>query len=182
MKAKLLAEDYDIPPVHLQPITAEELEQSKALTAAPQTISLHSTTSQSIESQPSKSTANWQLPLTYPQHSTKVEDAGVQTTPPKKHYFMQDECDFSTGQPIDEICQALIATNIREQDKCCEDQSISGDELKEKRPLQFVSSHPVVEEIDSFLLDFRRARDPMHTSPPASGDSNTSSEWEFLDN
>ncbi|KAH8254472.1 hypothetical protein KR032_010269 [Drosophila birchii] len=57
-------------------------------------------------------------------------------------------------------------------------------------PLKFVKSQPkaslIVEdetEYSSFLPDFRRAGDPLRKeTPPTTSDSNTSSEWEFLDN
>ncbi|KAH8331737.1 hypothetical protein KR074_010628 [Drosophila pseudoananassae] len=80
--------------------------------------------------------------------------------------------DYYAGQPVDGI-QALAPSKPK------------------VAPLKFVKTQPkpalAVEEgedgeYSSFLPDFRRAGDPLRKEAPATSDSNTSSEWEFLDN
>ncbi|XP_037951674.1 WD repeat-containing protein CG11141 [Teleopsis dalmanni] len=139
-----------------------------------------------------------ELKHAYPRQS-KVEDAGVQTSPNKKFYYVPD---FSTGQPVDDIIQTLRETNLAEDfpntnttsnDEVCaptlEEEllgavgGISSRQASNSVEKQFVHMPPVNTEIDSFLLDFSRARDPLQkNTPPPSAESNTSSDWEFLDN
>ncbi|XP_017132897.1 WD repeat-containing protein CG11141 [Drosophila elegans] len=107
----------------------------------------------------------------YPTH---LEEASVQTTPREKSLNPAD--DYHAGQPVDGI-RSL-------------DQKPSRPKMA---PLKFVKSLPKPkptleedrddeEEYTSFLPDFRRAGDPLRKETPATSDSNTSSEWEFLDN
>uniref|UniRef100_A0A034W218 WD repeat-containing protein CG11141 n=1 Tax=Bactrocera dorsalis TaxID=27457 RepID=A0A034W218_BACDO len=146
-----------------------------------------------------------ELAQAYPKQ-TKVEDAGVQTTPRKKLYYMGEDddedniySDYSAGQPIDELCHAALraATLVEEYEQ--EGGSAkafvqSAQRQVSSEHLQFVCTQPVNEEaneeIISFLPDFRRACDPcamppkvQQKTPPPSAESNgSSSEWEFLDN
>ncbi|EDW32298.1 GL11559 [Drosophila persimilis] len=102
-------------------------------------------------------------------YPTRLEEASVQTAPHKMHTVD----DYNAGQPIDGIC-ASVPTKPK------------------VAPLKFVNSRPKAtltlkddtdeEEYTSFLPDFRRAGDPLRNETPATSDSNTSSEWEFLDN
>ncbi|XP_050324124.1 WD repeat-containing protein CG11141 [Bactrocera neohumeralis] len=141
------------------------------------------------------------LAQAYPKQ-TKVEDAGVQTTPRKKLYYMEEAdaedniySEYTAGQPIDDLCHAALraATLVEEYEQ--EDVSTKASVQSAQRQvspehLQFVCTQPVNEEINSFLPDFRRACDPyamppkvQHKTPPPSAESNgSSSEWEFLDN
>ncbi|BFG03420.1 WD repeat-containing protein1 [Drosophila madeirensis] len=102
-------------------------------------------------------------------YPTRLEEASVQTVAPGTQPFD----DYNAGQPIDGIRASAS--------------------LKPKvAPLKFVKSKPKAtltlqddpdeEEYTSFLPDFRRAGDPLRKETPATSDSNTSSEWEFLDN
>ncbi|XP_052841424.1 LOW QUALITY PROTEIN: WD repeat-containing protein CG11141 [Drosophila gunungcola] len=107
----------------------------------------------------------------YPTH---LEEASVQTTPLEKPLNPAD--DYHAGQPVDGI-RSLAQKPSRPK----------------MAPLKFVKSLPKPkptleedrddeEEYTSFLPDFRRAGDPLRKETPATSDSNTSSEWEFLDN
>ncbi|XP_053964663.1 WD repeat-containing protein CG11141 [Anastrepha ludens] len=145
-----------------------------------------------------------ELAAAYPKQ-TKVEDAGVQTTPRKKVYYIEEEddegniySDYSAGQPIDNLCHAALraATLVEEYDKDSDSAGISNQSAPTAAGsaaalhLQFVSTQPVNEEISSFLPDFRRACDPCapqpmahkETPPPSVESNGSSSEWEFLDN
>ncbi|KAH8271505.1 hypothetical protein KR018_002196 [Drosophila ironensis] len=96
----------------------------------------------------------------YPTH---LEEASVQTIPRGLDYY--------AGQPVDGIRGAPPSR-------------------PRVAPLKFVKSQPKAtlvledngEEYSSFLPDFRRAGDPLRRETPATSESNTSSEWEFLDN
>ncbi|ALC40857.1 CG11141 [Drosophila busckii] len=101
------------------------------------------------------------LNQSYPSH---MEEASVQTSPQKR--ALLEEGDYSDGQPVDEATLA---------------------------PLKFIISQPSLEpqpepelaECTSFLPDFRHVQNAfLKTEPDPAGtsDSNTSSEWEFLDN
>lgn len=103
-------------------------------------------------------------------YPTQLDEACVQTVP--KDSIPDCGEDFYAGQPVDGI-QALAPSKPK------------------VAPLKFVKSQPkptmTVEEgedgeYSSFLPDFRRAGDPLRKEAPATSDSNTSSEWEFLDN
>lgn len=139
-KAKTLAEELDLPEVHLAPITVEELLDIK-------------------KPQISESLIN-----AYP---TKLEAVGVQTTPRKN-----TGGDYSAGQPVDGICAGTSKAT------------------PSLPPLKFVATQPnstedlAEQEYSSFLPDFRNAGDPFRKPDPgpATTDSSTSSEWEFLDN
>lgn len=80
--------------------------------------------------------------------------------------------DYSAGQPVDGICAGTSKATTT------------------LPPLKFVASvpksteDPTEEEYSSFLPDFRNAGDPFRKpdAGPATTDSSTSSEWEFLDN
>nr|XP_014090842.1 WD repeat-containing protein CG11141 [Bactrocera oleae] len=139
-----------------------------------------------------------ELTQAYPKQ-TKVEDAGVQTTPRKKLYYMEEDddniySDYSAGQPIDELCHAAMraATLVKEYEHEGEGTNAAVQPVRPVSPvhLQFVRTQPANEEIKSFLPDFRRACDPCtmpptveQKTPPVSAESNgSSSEWEFLDN
>ncbi|XP_011184188.2 WD repeat-containing protein CG11141 [Zeugodacus cucurbitae] len=141
-----------------------------------------------------------ELAQAYPKQTT-VEDAGVQTTPRKKLYYMEEDADdaniysdYSAGQPIDEMCHAALraATLVEEyeEEKECAEARIQPAQPVSPIHLQFVRTQPLNEEIKSFLPDFRRACDPcavppavQQKTPPPSAESNgSSSEWEFLDN
>ncbi|EDW00950.1 WD repeat-containing protein CG11141 [Drosophila grimshawi] len=136
MKAKTLAEELDLPDVHLGPVSSEDLRVVKTPKLSESLISC------------------------YP---TRLEEVSVQTTPVKKQLAPnEDATDYSAGQPVDGICA-----------------------VTSRAPLNFVNTQPNTDpEYSSFLPDFRCAADPLkkQRTPPASGDSNTSSEWEFLDN
>ncbi|XP_017079362.1 WD repeat-containing protein CG11141 [Drosophila eugracilis] len=100
-----------------------------------------------------------------------LEEACVQTTSRENPLNTSD--DYHAGQPVDGI-KALAPSKPK------------------MAPLKFVLSQPKPklmldeergeEEYTSFLPDFRRAGDPLRKETPATSDSNTSSEWEFLDN
>ncbi|KAH8285132.1 hypothetical protein KR054_005378 [Drosophila jambulina] len=103
--------------------------------------------------------------------TTQLEEASVQTNLRGRTHDHIADADYNAGQPVDGI-------------RACPP-------LKPKvAPLKFVKSQPkatlVAEdetEYSSFLPDFRRAGDPLRKeTPPTTSDSNTSSEWEFLDN
>lgn len=103
-------------------------------------------------------------------YPTKLEAVGVQTTP-RKDVESNDAGDYSAGQPADGI--------------------FAGTSQDSKLPpLKFVTTQPKStedipeQEYTSFLPDFRHAGDPFKKSDagPATTDSSTSSEWEFLDN
>lgn len=91
----------------------------------------------------------------------------MQTTPYKKLELSNSE-DYMAGQPVDGICAGTSKASMV--------------------PLKFVNTQPKCEDspsqdYTSFLPDFRCAGDPfIKQEPPATADSNTSSEWEFLDN
>ncbi|KNC24193.1 WD repeat-containing protein, partial [Lucilia cuprina] len=179
-KAKTLAEELDLPEVSLQPITDEELRLSKYLSQAP-------------APQPPQHISA--LATVYPTENN-FKDSSIQTTPMKKIYYIEEQniCDFSDGQPIEDICQTLRATNIVESNNLPKQQN---EKEAANKPLKFINTQPENNyEIDSFLLDFKRAGDPLskltlntNLPPPAtSGKSEnesstgSSSEWEFLDN
>lgn len=136
-KAKTLADELDLPEVHLGPASAEELQAART----PQLVG--------------------SLINCYP---SRLEEVSVQTSPRKK-LVMNDTTDYSAGQPVDGICAG-----------------------SSKPALTFVKTQPKStsspdKEYNSFLPDFRCAADPfLKKEAPVSGDSNTSSEWEFLDN
>lgn len=100
-------------------------------------------------------------------YPTKHESTSVQTTPRKDLESDLSE-DYMAGQPVDGICAGTSKASIA--------------------PLKFVKTQPKStespkQEYESFLPDFRCAGDPfIKQEPPATADSNTSSEWEFLDN
>lgn len=83
------------------------------------------------------------------------------------------EGDYSAGQPVDGICAGTSKATTTQLP-----------------PLKFVASQlkstedPTEQEYSSFLPDFRNASDPFRKpdAGPATTDSSTSSEWEFLDN
>ncbi|XP_016958734.1 WD repeat-containing protein CG11141 [Drosophila biarmipes] len=145
-KAKALAEELDLPEVHLAPLSQEEL----------QAVQVH--TPQLSES----------LIKCYPTH---LEEASVQTA--SRENPINTEDDYHAGQPVDGIRAAAPSK-------------------PKMAPLKFVMAQPKLklelaedkeeEEYTSFLPDFRRAGDPLRKETPATTDSNTSSEWEFLDN
>ncbi|XP_036345616.1 WD repeat-containing protein CG11141-like [Rhagoletis pomonella] len=135
-----------------------------------------------------------ELAQAYPKQ-TKLEDAGVQTTPRKKVYYIEEEDvegNIYTGQPVDDLCHAALhaATLIDEYDK--DNESGTTSKLPARTTpavqLKFIPTQPVNEEINSFLPDFRRACDPcsprvhQKTPPPSAESNGSSSEWEFLDN
>ncbi|TDG44671.1 hypothetical protein AWZ03_008906 [Drosophila navojoa] len=94
-------------------------------------------------------------------YPSRLEAVSVQTTPRKK----LDTTDYSAGQPVDGICAGVPKPTLT---------------FIETQPKSTSSNN---EEYNSFLPDFRRAADPfIKKETPASGGSNTSSEWEFLDN
>jgi len=106
----------------------------------------------------------------YPTH---LEEASVQTSLRENATNPAD--DYHVGEPVDGIRSFGVTK-------------------RKMAPLKFVLSQPKPtlkleenrddEEYTSFLPDFRRAGDPLaiHKETPATSDSNTSSEWEFLDN
>lgn len=103
-------------------------------------------------------------------YPTQLDEACVQTV--AQDSILDSGEDYYAGQPVDGI------------------QSLAPSKPK-VAPLKFVKSQPkptmTVEEgedgeYSSFLPDFRRAGDPLRKEAPATSDSNTSSEWEFLDN
>ncbi|KMY91978.1 WD repeat-containing protein CG11141 [Drosophila simulans] len=106
----------------------------------------------------------------YPTH---LEEASVQTSSRENPTNPAD--DYHVGEPVDGIRSFGVSK-------------------RKMAPLKFVMSQPKPtlkleenrdeEEYTSFLPDFRRAGDPLasHKETPATSDSNTSSEWEFLDN
>ncbi|KAH8299751.1 hypothetical protein KR044_005474 [Drosophila immigrans] len=100
-------------------------------------------------------------------YPSKLETTSVQTTPRKNATFDNAE-DYSAGQPVDGICASTSKAAVA--------------------PLKFVKAQPKCNdssepEYTSFLPDFRCAGDPFKKeATPATADSNSSSEWEFLDN
>ncbi|XP_062137447.1 WD repeat-containing protein CG11141 [Drosophila sulfurigaster albostrigata] len=100
-------------------------------------------------------------------YPSRLETTSVQTTPRKKA-AIDDAEDYSTGQPVDGICASTSKASVA--------------------PLKFVKSQPKCDdpskqEYTSFLPDFRCAGDPFKKeAAPPTADSNSSSEWEFLDN
>ncbi|XP_067626414.1 WD repeat-containing protein CG11141 [Eurosta solidaginis] len=141
-----------------------------------------------------------ELALAYPKQ-TKLEDAGVQTTPRKIAYYIDEEendicsADYSAGEPIDGLCNAIFrsASILEDYDQVNDDKiATTSNKSPSGMHLQFVSTQPVNDEINSFLPDFRRVCDPCAAPPPhiaqrsaqpPSAESNgSSSEWEFLDN
>lgn len=103
-------------------------------------------------------------------YPTKLEAVGVQTMP-RNVVELTDAGDYSSGQPVDGI---FAGTS-------------QGAKVP---PLKFVTTQPksaeviAEQEYTSFLPDFRQAGDPFKKpdAEPATADSTTSSEWEFLDN
>uniref|UniRef100_A0A6P4FH71 WD repeat-containing protein CG11141 n=1 Tax=Drosophila rhopaloa TaxID=1041015 RepID=A0A6P4FH71_DRORH len=140
---------------------AAELDLPEVHLAPPSEEDLHA--AQALAPQLSES-----LIRCYPTH---LEEASVQTTSPEKSLKAADV--YLAGQPVDGI-RALAPSKPK------------------MAPLKFVKSQPRPqltlekdgdeEEYSSFLPDFRRAGDPLSKETPATSDSNTSSEWEFLDN
>lgn len=185
-KAKALAAELDLPEVCLQPITDEELRISKYLsqTPAPQTPHISP------------------LDTIYPTESL-FKESSIQTTPIKKIYYIEEHTvnDYTAGQPIEDVCHSLRATNLLESNRL--DNSKRSEKLEEKdlknskeeeeeksvKPLTFVSAQLETEtDITSFLLDFNKVKDPLKRQNSASNKSEndssngSSSEWEFLDN
>lgn len=184
---------------------AEELNLA-GIVFGPKQPSLECTTPSPIHSPPATPASTpTPMPITelaqaYPTQ-TKVEDAGVQTTPRKKLYYVEEDddesniySDYSAGQPIDELCHAALraATLIEEYEQEGDGAKAYVQPARPASPvhLQFVRTQPVNEEIKSFLPDFRRACDPcampptvqQRTPPPSAESNGSSSEWEFLDN
>ncbi|XP_034479003.1 WD repeat-containing protein CG11141 [Drosophila innubila] len=100
-------------------------------------------------------------------YPTRQETADVQTTP-SNEIELNNTKDYMVGQPVDGLC--------------------AGTSKAPMAPLKFVKAQPNCAESQkqdytSFLPDFRCAGDPfIKQEPPTTADSNTSSEWEFLDN
>lgn len=184
-KAKTLAEELNLPEVCLQPITDEELRLSKYLSQPPppQTPRLVSP-----------------LATVYPTENI-FKDTSIQTTPRKKVYYIEEQTitDYNAGQPIEDICHTLRSTTMIEGNNM--DEGLLPSQFQDdanginNRPLKFVNAQPKEnDEIDSFLWDFKKAKDPLSKSnippPPQSSSSKSenessngsSSEWEFLDN
>lgn len=182
-----MAEELNLPEVSLQPITDEELRLSQYLSQPP-------------PPQPPKYLSP--LDKVYPTENIFI-DTSIQTTPQKKLYYIEEQTitDFADGQPIEDICHSLRATNIIETNnimKNATEKEISDKNTKDS--LKFVNTQPEDNyEINSFLLDFKRAKDPITkpslklsigaatTSAAISKSENessngSSSEWEFLDN
>ncbi|KAH8373116.1 hypothetical protein KR009_012125 [Drosophila setifemur] len=103
-------------------------------------------------------------------YPTQLEEVSAQTAEQGKHLKQVD--DYYPGQSVDGIpVMPLSRPN--------------------EAPLKFVKCQPKStltlendedDEYSSFLPDFRRAGDPLYKETPATSDSTTSSEWEFLDN
>lgn len=172
-KAKNLAEELNLPEVSLQPITDEELRISKYLSQPP-------------APQPPLVSP---LETVYPTSSI-FKDTDTQTTTCKKIYYIEEQTltDYAAGLPIEDICHSLRATNLIETNDTDENKAAISTETKP--PLTFVNAQLETEEIDSFLLDFNKAKDPLaaevhpsHNNKSENESSNgSSSEWEFLDN
>ncbi|XP_065369566.1 WD repeat-containing protein CG11141 [Calliphora vicina] len=178
-KAKSLAEELDLPEVSLQPITDEELCLSKYLSQPP-------------APQPPQQLSS-PLATIYPTENI-FKDTSIQTTPQKKLYYIEEQTitDFTDGQPIEDICHTLRATTIIETNNVEEENATEA----ANKSLKFINTQPENNyEIESFLLDFKRAGDPLSKPsvnpnlPPASSaksenesSTGSSSEWEFLDN
>lgn len=173
-----------MPQVSLQPITDEELRLSKYLAQPP-------------APQPPKQLSS-PLDTVYPTKNI-FKDSSIQTTPQKKVYYIEEQTinDFTDGQPIEDICHTLRATTIIDSSTGEQENHIQRqNDAVANRPLTFVNTQPENNyEIDSFLLDFKKAKDPFSkpdlntnlqptTSTKSENESSTgsSSEWEFLDN
>lgn len=179
-KAKTLAEELDLPEVSLQPITDEELRISKYLSQPPA---------------PQPPQVASPLATVYPTENI-LKDSCIQTTPQKKIYYIEEQTisDFTDGQPIEDICHTLRATTLIESNNVDKGNEVQ-EEYKIVQPLKFINTQPENNyEINSFLLDFKRAADPLcklnvneiqpSTSAKTENESSTesSSDWEFLDN
>uniref|UniRef100_A0A1I8N152 HPS5-like beta-propeller domain-containing protein n=1 Tax=Musca domestica TaxID=7370 RepID=A0A1I8N152_MUSDO len=174
-KAKTLAEELNLPEVKLEPITDEELRISKYLAQPP-------------APQPPLSSP---LETVYPTEGL-FKDSSMQTTPHKKIYYIEEQsmADFNDGQPIEDVCHTLRATNLIEGND--NDDRDHDSNPSNSKPLAFVSAQLAeTEEIDSFLLDFNKVKDPLAPTigGPSAGtksenesSNGSSSEWEFLDN
>ncbi|XP_061392764.1 WD repeat-containing protein CG11141 [Musca vetustissima] len=187
-KAKSLAEELNLPEVKLEPITDEELRMSKYLAQPP-------------APQPPLVSP---LETIYPTESLFKKDSSIQTTPHQKIYYIEEQTmagDFSNGQPIEDICHTLRATNLIESNN---DNGEKEEEKDNKKHLAFVNAQlkepdeegedEGQEEIKSFLLDFNKVKDPLAPSAATCGttaastksenesSNGSSSEWEFLDN
>ncbi|KAL9913836.1 WD repeat-containing protein CG11141 [Glossina fuscipes fuscipes] len=176
-EAKLLAVTLDLPVINLQPISDEELHLSKCL------IPL---------STPHVS----QLPplgAAYPIFNP-LKNASMQTTPLKEVYYTEEQTitDYSSGEPIEDICNtlrttALVENEVPETNKVEEDQKeITTKNKPHNRPLKFITTKPDSEyEGNSFSFNFDRVKDTLshRKSPPhTNSDNSSSSEWEFVDN
>lgn len=157
-------------PVTLQKTVAEKAKSLAAELELPEVHLAPLTQEELIAAQAVTPQLSESLIRCYP--TAQLEEASVQTTLRGQAYaYHIADAEYNTGQPVDGI-------------RPCPP-------LKPKvAPLKFVKTQPkatlVVEdetEYSSFLPDFRRAGDPLRKeTPPATSDSNTSSEWEFLDN
>lgn len=179
-KAKNLAEELNLPEVSLQPITDEELRISKYLSQPP----------------PPQPPLVSPLETVYPTSSI-FKDTDTQTTTCKKIYYIEEQTltDYAAGLPIEDICHSLRATNLIETNDTddhlkTDNENKTSISTETKPPLTFVNAQLETEEIDSFLLDFNKAKDPLaaevhpsHNNKSENESSNgSSSEWEFLDN
>ncbi|XP_073846527.1 WD repeat-containing protein CG11141 [Musca autumnalis] len=180
-KAKTLAEELNLPDVKLEPITDEELRLSKYLAQPP-------------APQPPLVSP---LDTVYPTDSI-FKDSSMQTTPHKKIYYIEEQtmADFNDGQPIEDVCHSLRATNLIENNDNGDEKHITS-QPSQSKSLAFINAQltEAEEEIDSFLLDFNKMKDPLApvavvAVPPAApntkseneSSNGSSSEWEFLDN
>ncbi|XP_017049958.1 WD repeat-containing protein CG11141 [Drosophila ficusphila] len=169
MKAAFLQHLPDaLSPTTLQKTVAEKAKTLAAELDLPE-VHLAPVTQEELQAaQANASRLSESLIRCYP---TRLEEASVQTT--DRQSSLKTEDDYQSGQPVDGI-RALAPPKPK------------------MAPLKFVKSQPkprltLEEERDedeytSFLPDFRRAGDPLRKETPATSDSNTSSEWEFLDN
>uniref|UniRef100_A0A1A9WR45 WD repeat-containing protein CG11141 n=1 Tax=Glossina brevipalpis TaxID=37001 RepID=A0A1A9WR45_9MUSC len=175
-KAKLLAETLDLPVVNLQPISDEDMRLSRSMMPS---SSFHSSQLSTLDT-------------AYP----GLKDTSMQTTPLKKIYYIEEQTitDYSSGEPVEDICHTLRATTLvenRGQDAEAVEEMQEQEQVKSKdklcnRPLKFISTKPDNDyDVKSFLLNFDRAKDPIapRKSPPhTNSDNSSSSEWEFVDN
>uniref|UniRef100_A0A1I8PQD9 WD repeat-containing protein CG11141 n=1 Tax=Stomoxys calcitrans TaxID=35570 RepID=A0A1I8PQD9_STOCA len=178
-KAKHLAEELNLPEVDLQPITDEELRLSKYLAQPPA---------------PQPPFMASPLDTVYPSENI-FKDTSIQTTPCKKIYYIEEQTvtDYA-GLPIEDLCHSLRATNLIETKSMMVDSSTNEERATTSKPLTFTNAHLETEEIESFLLDFNKAKDPLLAAAGMPSTSNSynksenessngsSSEWEFLDN
>uniref|UniRef100_A0A1B0AGG1 WD repeat-containing protein CG11141 n=1 Tax=Glossina pallidipes TaxID=7398 RepID=A0A1B0AGG1_GLOPL len=176
-KAKLLVETLDLPVINLQPISDEEQCLSKCL--VPLSIP-------HVSQLPA-------LDAAYPRFNP-LKDTSMQTTPLKEIYYMEEQTitDYSSGEPIEDICNTLRTTSLVENR--VPDTNEIEEERKEvtakdkpyNRPLKFITTKPDSEyDGNSFSLNFDRVKDTLNhrKSPPhTNSDNSSSSEWEFVDN